>query len=308
MNDRKEYIFKCKKCGEEYKLYLTEYELKSGRYSKHCSRQCANSHKVSEETKNKISSAIKKKIENGEKVGCINSFNKKILIKRICRYCNQPYYPSKTKLYSYKYCSEECKQKYHDEILPIKLSKLGGYRNGSGYGKSGWYKGIHCDSSWELAFVIYHLEHNLNIERCKEIRKYFYKNQEHKYFPDFVTDEGLIEIKGYSSEQWEAKRKQNPDIKILYKSDIQLYLDYVIKKYGTNFIDLYDNSNPKDIDVNKINLWVHKYDDNAKIYYTKIINPKDFEKHISDGWLSGKGKCYEGYQKKHIKTKNIFKR
>lgn len=62
--------------------------------------------------------------------------------------------------------------------------------------KHGWYKGIYCDSSWELAFLVYHLEHNLNIKRCTERRKYIFNNEIHIYTPDFITDEGIIEIKG----------------------------------------------------------------------------------------------------------------
>ena len=41
----------------------------------------------------------------------------------------------------------------------------GGYRQGSGRGKKGWYKGFFCDSSWELAYVIYCLDHNIDIKR-----------------------------------------------------------------------------------------------------------------------------------------------
>lgn len=44
---------------------------------------------------------------------------------------------------------------------------MGGYRKGSGVGKSGWYNGIYCDSSWELAYVIYHIDNNLPIIRNK---------------------------------------------------------------------------------------------------------------------------------------------
>ena len=43
----------------------------------------------------------------------------------------------------------------------------GGKRHGSGRGKKGWYKGYWCDSSWELALVIYNLEHNIKFERNK---------------------------------------------------------------------------------------------------------------------------------------------
>ena len=33
-----------------------------------------------------------------------------------------------------------------------------------GNAKQGWYHGIHCDSTWELAFLVYYTEHNLYIE------------------------------------------------------------------------------------------------------------------------------------------------
>lgn len=93
-----------------------------------------------------------------------------------------------------------------------------------------------------MAFVCYYIEHNFNIERCKEKRKYIFENKEHFYFPDFITDEGIIEIKGWKSNQWEAKQQQNPDIKTLYGKEIKPYLDYVINKYGNNFWEvLYEN-------------------------------------------------------------------
>ena len=118
--------------------------------------------------------------------------------------------------------------------------KSGGYRMNSGRGKKGWYKGIFCDSSWELAFVIWNIENNKSIERCKEKREYIFKGEKHIYIPDFIVEDEVIEIKGYSSKQWEEKIKQNPDIKVLYKDDIKPYLDYVISKYGKNFISLYE--------------------------------------------------------------------
>ena len=122
-----------------------------------------------------------------------------------------------------------------------KNPQAGGYRKGSGVGKQGWYKDIFCDSSWELAFVCYYKEHNMNIKRCNERRKYIFNNKEHIYIPDFVIDEGIIEIKGYSSKQWKEKELQNPDIKVLYYKDVKMYLDYVISKYGDKFWEiLYD--------------------------------------------------------------------
>lgn len=118
--------------------------------------------------------------------------------------------------------------------------KSGGYRINSGRGKKGWYKGIFCDSSWELAFVIWNIENNKSISRCKEKREYIFNGEKHIYIPDFIVEDEVIEIKGYSSKQWEEKIKQNPDVKVLYKNDIKPYLDYVVSKYGNNFISLYE--------------------------------------------------------------------
>ena len=37
----------------------------------------------------------------------------------------------------------------------------GGLRPGSGRGKMGYYKGYYCRSSWELAWIVYQIEHNI---------------------------------------------------------------------------------------------------------------------------------------------------
>lgn len=137
---------------------------------------------------------------------------------------------------------KELKRKKKISETMKKNPLAGGYRKGSGCGHEGWYKGIFCDSSWELAFLIYYLEHNLYIERCKEKRKYIFENIEHTYIPDFITNDGIIEIKGFKTKQSEAKRIQNPDIKYLYGNDIKYCLDYTINKYGNKFWEvLYEN-------------------------------------------------------------------
>lgn len=50
---------------------------------------------------------------------------------------------------------------------------------------------------------------------------------------------------------------------------------------------------------------MHKYDDINKIYYTKVINSSEYDEHITDGWIHGKGKVLEGYTKQNIKRKNV---
>ena len=62
----------------------------------------------------------------------------------------------------------------------------------------------------------------------------------YKYFPDFITDDGIFEIKGYYSDKSKSKHMQHPDIKMIFSEDMKIYLDYVIEKYGRNFIKLYE--------------------------------------------------------------------
>ena len=130
-----------------------------------------------------------------------------------------------------------------ERILKItNYAKLhnGGYRYGSGRGKKGWYKGIYCDSSWELAFVVYHLDNGIPIERCPDKRIYVFENQTRNYYPDFVVNSQIFEIKGYKTEQSKAKQLFNPDIILIDKESIKPYLDYTINKYTKDFITLYE--------------------------------------------------------------------
>jgi hypothetical protein len=134
------------------------------------------------------------------------------------------------------------KEKIRREKLSAhaKLIKLGGYKHGSGRGKKGWYKGYFCDSSWELAYVIYCLDHNKSITRNLERRTYTWNNKQKIYIPDFIVDGQLIEIKGYKTKEWEAKLENNKDVKVLYENDLKDIFNYVIKKYGKKYIELYE--------------------------------------------------------------------
>lgn len=277
MHSKKIYTFNCKKCGKEYSLELSENNYNKGKYRKFCCRSCANSRSLTDEIKQKIKLSVQNLIEvHPEKFKHYKTY--------ICKNCGKEFTTNNHRNTNSRiYCSEECKQQWlNNNWKP----KIGGYRKGSGQGKSGWYKGIYCDSSWELAFVIYHLDNNLQISRCLERRKYIFDNKEHIYIPDFVTDEGIIEIKGYKTKQWEAKEKQNPDVKVLYKNDIKFYLEYVVQKYGNDYIKLYDNSNPK-LNQNIYNqkfVWVS----NPVTGERTMITPNKFEEYINNGWLKGR--------------------
>lgn len=271
------YTFNCKKCGKEYSLELSENNYNKGKYRKFCCRSCANSRLLTDEIKQKIKSSVQQLVnENPELFKRYKTF--------VCKNCGKEFKTSDLRnINGNTYCSNECKNEWLNHNWK---PKIGGYRKGSGHGKSGWYKGIYCDSSWELAFVIYHLDNNLQISRCSELRKYIFDNKEHIYIPDFVTDEGIIEIKGYKTKQWEAKENQNPDVKVLYKNDIKFYLEYVVQKYGNDYIKLYDNSNPK-LNQNIYNqkfVWIS----NPVTGERTMITPDKFDEYINNGWLKGR--------------------
>lgn len=271
-NEMHEYEFICRKCGKPYKLLLKKKYFENGKFRKFCSLSCANSRIRTEETKNKISKSIRNWIKNNpEKIEQSYKFY-------TCKVCGKQFTMKTERNVSGRtYCSLECKHKYLSD-------HTGGYRKGSGRGKSGWYKGIYCDSSWELAFVIFHIDNNLFIERCKEKRKYLFNGKEHIYIPDFITDEGIIEIKGYKTDQWIEKQKSNPDIKVLYKNDIKFYLDYVIQKYGNDFIRLYDNSNKYEKDFSKQKyVWIS----NPKLQKNTMIYPNKLDEYLNNGWILG---------------------
>jgi hypothetical protein len=201
----------CKKCENEF-------EPKKGLIN-YCSLNCRNSRSFSDET------IVKKRESNlgqipwnkGKKINwCVTK----------CLYCKKNIKHLKSK-----------KRKYHDKCW-IKCS--GGYRKGSGIGKKGWYKGYWCDSSWELAWIIYNLDYNLPFVRNKKTFSYQWENKIKKYIPDFIQYDNFIEIKGYINKQVNEKIKSVPNLKVLFKKDLKIQFEYVINKYGKNFTDLYE--------------------------------------------------------------------
>ena len=171
---------------------------------------------------------------------------------KLCGYCNKPIpYERRFKKTCCNDCGKALNRKSNYETNLIRHS-LGGKRHGSGRGKKGWYKGIWCDSSWELALVIYWLDHKIKFERYHGYFEYVFKNKKHKYYPDFIHPDGsFTEVKGYSSKQWIAKLNSFPKnlkLSILGKKEIIPIIEYVEKTYGKDFIKMYEplSSNGKD--------------------------------------------------------------
>ena len=262
----------CERCG---KLMLTKYG--SGRF---CSKFCSNSRPQSEEMKAKVREASKRAYEAGlyPYLGWGNVTNrpeidaatlqernqKRLQIlrekyeanPRRCVICGAPI-AFEHRHESVKTCSPECSHQYRSQRCSEAAARAGGNLNPYGVrgtAKYGTYQGYHCDSSWELAFVMYCLDHDLDIERNTEGFPYTYNGEEHLYFPDFIVNNIYIEIKNYNTDEVEAKRQQFPDdkmLEIIFKPDIKPYLDYATKTYGKDFAMMYDQDKPSWMDKQK---------------------------------------------------------
>lgn len=234
--ERYNYNIKCKVCGKDFTLKLTKNDYNKGKYRITCSKECANKLTV-------LNTNLKDKNIKISNTIINNCKNKDITNNKICEYCGKPFFyikGNKNNIFnSSKYCSKKClEQGRKQKLRKIALkNNLGGYIPESiNKYHSGNYDNIRFDSSWELAFYVYYKEHNLFIERCKEVRTYIgTDNKKHKYYPDFLTDNGIVEIKNYCNETVLLKHKYNKDIKILYFDDIKYCIDYVKEKYGNKF-------------------------------------------------------------------------
>lgn len=229
---------KCKKCKG----------IHDGSYGcgDFCSRECANSREWDAKKRERHGASMRR----SKKSLLANKSRAKNKVKKVCVICKEDYWVYASEI-GRKFCSKECY--YNDTDFKFRKKSSGGYRKGSGRGKSGWYKGIQCDSSYELAWVIYNIEHGIKFERNKEGFDYFFNEKKHRYYPDYYLPENdtYIEIKGFNTTQHQSKINQfHKKITVLYKKDLAYVFDYVIGKYGKNFIELYEN-NPHKLRKNK---------------------------------------------------------
>ena len=227
-------------CGNEAK-----FQMKSGKWC--CSEHYNKCPEIRRKNSEKNKERLKNQKLNGtfkSNLGYYNSFGHKGWNKGLTKDSDD----------RIKKISETLKQKYknkeivspmlgkhHTEEAKRKCSKCGGYKKGCGRGKKGWYKGYWCDSSWELAYIIYNLDHGIKVERNKKFFNYEYNGKIRKYYPDFILEDGTyVEIKGYQSKLDDIKFLSFPEnLKIINFNNDSTILNYVIGKYGKNFIELY---------------------------------------------------------------------
>ena len=112
-------------------------------------------------------------------------------------------------------------------------SKIGGVREGSGRAKTGRYKGIYCGSTYELAFLIWHLDRSIPISRCTDSFPYNWKGKEHVYHPDFVVNGTIFEIKGRIVEV-DYVKVASCDAVMICGDKIQQYIADVSKSHNVS--------------------------------------------------------------------------
>lgn len=226
----------CPKCGKHH--------TGVGRF---CSRHCANGHIVSEETKRKISLGIHKYVLEHNP----NYVHPKEH-KHVCKHCGSEFLGRKHQ----QYCSRECARTGNIQraIDALKRGlqtlkeqgKIGGYREGSGRSKSGYYKGVYCGSTYELVWLIYQMDHGKDFKRFEGVLEW----NGVKYIPDFLQDGKIIELKGYWQEKVDQKcevaRHFGYDIEVLYRKDLEKEFDWVKQHYTYHDLEeLYDDYAPK---------------------------------------------------------------
>ncbi len=114
---------------------------------------------------------------------------------------------------------------------------------GSGRGKCGWYKGISCDSSWELAYVIWAIDQGIPIRRSERVFEYTKKTGElGHYYPDFEVEGNLVEVKGPRDPHWREKKAcVDEPLEVIDKRKIKFYITYVKDTYHVEKVeDMYE--------------------------------------------------------------------
>lgn len=109
------------------------------------------------------------------------------------------------------------------------------FRNG-GQPHRGWYKNFWVDSSWELAFLMWHLDHGKEIVKNTQNFPYPFRSGVKYYRPDFIVEGTYYEIKGVMDYRSRRKLQYFPyPIVIVGPKQIKPFLEYAESKYGKDF-------------------------------------------------------------------------
>ena len=227
--------------------YGVEHPMKLDKCKEKCRQTCMEKYGVDNVSKSNI---IKDKINNTniEKYRVIRPIQNKDIREKTNKTCQEKYggnssFSSKE---IYKKCQQTFIRKYGD-IVPIRTKDYEKFRLYS-------YNGISFDSSYELVFYKYCIDHNIPIEYEPHDAIIHYKdknNIDRIYHPDFrvkikSNDNLLIEIS--SEYTWNYKKSEekktiirNNNILVLLDKDLKKCFEYC-KKIRFN-INLYKRKN-----------------------------------------------------------------
>lgn len=245
--EREEYNKKektCPICGQKFFESYTKYTL-----SEFCSRKCSctYSSKIKREERNKKISASLKGIRKGV---VTKKQKEKIYDPVYCIVCGKELTHKQIQSKN-KTCSIQC-----GSLCANKTKQKNGtvfVENGQGRSRSGYWKGFFCNSTYELVYYIYMSEHGYKIERNQKSYEYEYNGSKRLYYPDFIVNDKLVEIKGYWTPLVQAKidAVTDKELSVLYYKDLEPMMNWVDSKYNTkhwkkdnNYWELYDNSKP----------------------------------------------------------------
>ena len=233
----------------------------------------------------------------------LTAHRKEHTVKRIqfckcfCQFCGRESTTKAGNTLHEKYCKQNEKA-IHSKLFGCKVSdetkakwkangKIGGYRKNAGRGKRGYYKGLYCMSSWELAWVVYQLEHGNEVQQCTERFEYIMNGEVHHYTPDFKIGDIYIEIKNWHRPDTDFKIKSFPKEKMLILiegKENNKYINYVTEKYGKNFCNvLYGN---KDVEEKRVSNFEKLKNERWEIIQSSNI---DFSKF---GWVKEISKLF----------------
>lgn len=134
-----------------------------------------------------------------------------------------------------------------EKMMNTILSKYGSFFRCSYY----FYNSLYFDSSWELAYYIWLIDTGKEFKYKPPRYEYCIGNSVHFYYPDFIVDNKIIEIKGDHLIQdgtlidWNTGKKliektnflKELGVIIIVKKDIMPILKYISNTYGPKYLD-----------------------------------------------------------------------
>ena len=149
--------------------------------------------------------------------------------KYACPHCSRPFFKANLRLHMWRAHTVNGRQ------VNRRGSRNRKYKNI----KQGWFRGYWCDSGWELAFLLYHFDYGVKVERNEKGFPYVYRKHRYWYYPDFIVDGVFVEVKGIVNQRTKAKLAHFPHTIHLYDAKtMKPILAYVEGKYGPDYAKL----------------------------------------------------------------------